>query len=127
MLVCLRAYAEVLSFLFYATGLQPKGGEPGIKFLSLEPIRIVENHFSLPLAVTDQLTSPDGYPCPVVRLTLKEMSVIWSMYGGKDFEDKFVSNSLRKLGPQNRMNSAPGTVNLLLFRCGLSAALMEWR
>ena len=35
---------------------------------------------------TDQLQRPKHYPEPVVQYTLKEMTVIWHMYGGRDFQ-----------------------------------------
>lgn len=35
---------------------------------------------------TDQLQRPKHYPEPVVAYTLKEMTVIWHMYGGRDFQ-----------------------------------------
>ncbi|XP_055335170.1 autophagy-related protein 2 homolog B-like isoform X2 [Paramacrobiotus metropolitanus] len=87
-------------------GIAPKSGEPGVKLLTMEPIRIVENHFAVPLAVTDQLKAPDGYPLPIVRVTLKEMSFVWCLYGGKDFDDKVVYP--RRLSSHNRLHSAPG-------------------
>ena len=78
-----------------------------MKYLTPEPIRIIENHFELPMAITDQLKAPASYPVPVIRLALREMSLVWFLYGGKDF-DQSTTTQTKKLGPQNRLNSAPG-------------------
>ena len=42
---------------------------------------------------TDQLQRPKHYPEPVVQYTLKEMTVIWHMYGGRDFQPNDLSTS----------------------------------
>ena len=33
----------------------------------------------------DQLRRPSSYPSPLTQYTLKEMSVVWHLYGGLDF------------------------------------------
>lgn len=33
---------------------------------------------------SDQLRAPDHYPSAVLRYCLREMSIVWHMYGGKD-------------------------------------------
>lgn len=50
------------------------------------PVRLVDNHFSIPLRKADLLRSPKHYPQPVLRYMLREMSLVWHMYGGSDFE-----------------------------------------
>ncbi|EDO33743.1 predicted protein, partial [Nematostella vectensis] len=55
-----------------------------IKTLVQDKIEIRENHFSLTIGRSDQLRAPDHYPPPVFRYSLREMSVIWHMYGGRD-------------------------------------------
>lgn len=52
---------------------------------SEEPIRIVDNHFSVPFAKADLLKAPNDFPLAVVRYTLCEMSLVWHIYGGRDF------------------------------------------
>ena len=64
---------------------QPRDGEPKIRVLHQEPIHVVDNHFSLPLGKTDQLKAPEHFPPAVQRYTLREMSLVWYMYGGSDF------------------------------------------
>jgi len=65
---------------------QPKDGEPVIRVLTAEPVVVIDNYFRIPIGKTDALKAPDHFPCPVYRYTLTEMSIVWSMYGGRDFE-----------------------------------------
>jgi len=71
---------------------QPKDGEPVIRLLTTEPIVVHDNHFRIPIGKTDLLKAPDHFPCPVYRYTLSEMSIVWSMYGGRDFESSGTYN-----------------------------------
>lgn len=66
-------------------GIFPKSGFPEIKWLTSDPVRIVENHFGVPIGKTDLLRSPKHYPTPVMRYTLCDMTIVWHMYGGNDF------------------------------------------
>ncbi|XP_059616173.1 autophagy-related protein 2 homolog B-like [Phlebotomus argentipes] len=50
-----------------------------------DPIRIVDNHFSVPNRKPDLLQAPHGFPMAVIRYTLCEMSVTWHIFGGSDF------------------------------------------
>lgn len=68
-------------------GIMPRHGIPEVRWLSEESLRIVDNHFSIPLGKTDLLKAPRHYPAAVLRYTLCEMTLIWHMYGGKDFEN----------------------------------------
>lgn len=70
----------------FAVLTQPKDGEPVIRLLTAEPVAVIDNHFRIPIGKTDMLKAPDHFPCPVYRYTLSEISVVWSMYGGRDFE-----------------------------------------
>ncbi|KAE8748880.1 hypothetical protein FOCC_FOCC004474 [Frankliniella occidentalis] len=67
------------------SGIPPKSGLPEIRALIPEPIHILENHFAVPHGKADLLKPPKHYPVPVMRYTLREMSVVWHMYGGHDF------------------------------------------
>ena len=42
--------------------------------------------FSLQNSFTDQLHRPENFPVPVTMYTLKDMNVIWHLYGGSDFQ-----------------------------------------
>ncbi|XP_076284575.1 autophagy-related 2 isoform X1 [Lasioglossum baleicum] len=68
------------------TGIMPRHGVPEVRWLCLESLRIIENHFSVPLGKTDLLKAPRHFPAPILRYTLCEMSLVWHMYGGKDFD-----------------------------------------
>lgn len=50
-----------------------------------EPLRIVDNHFSVPIGKPDLLKAPNGFPMAVMRYTLCEMTLTWHIYGGHDF------------------------------------------
>lgn len=66
-------------------GITPRSGVPEVRMLCQEPIRIVDNHFSVPLGKTDLLKAPKNFPPATLRYTLCEMTLIWHIYGGKDF------------------------------------------
>lgn len=68
------------------TGIIPRHGVPEVRWLCQESLRIVDNHFPVPLGRTDLLKAPPNFPAPVLRYTLCEMTLIWHMYGGRDFE-----------------------------------------
>jgi len=68
------------------TGIIPRYGVPEVRSLCQEPLRIVDNHFSVPIGKTDLLQTPPNYPAPVLKYTLCEMTLIWHMYGGNDFD-----------------------------------------
>lgn len=66
-------------------GFLQKNGVPEIRWLTNDPVRVIENHFSIPLGKTDVLKPPKHFPVPIMRYTLCEMTVVWHMYGGNDF------------------------------------------
>ncbi|XP_072742677.1 autophagy-related protein 2 homolog B [Anoplolepis gracilipes] len=68
-------------------GIIPRYGVPEIRSLCQEPLRIVDNHFSVPVGKTDLLQTPPNYPAPILKYTLCEMTLIWHMYGGNDFDN----------------------------------------
>lgn len=65
--------------------MQGEIGRPIIRLLTEQPIRIVDNHFSMCAGRTDSLLSPKYYPTPVSKYTLTDMTLVWHMYGGSDF------------------------------------------
>uniref|UniRef100_A0AAX7T4E4 Autophagy related 2B n=1 Tax=Astatotilapia calliptera TaxID=8154 RepID=A0AAX7T4E4_ASTCA len=58
--------------------------EPVVKQLSSEPVEVKDDHFSQPLDGSDSSRGAN-FPIPEVRYLIKEISVIWHLYGGKDF------------------------------------------
>lgn len=66
-------------------GVEPRGNCPEVKVYAKQPLQLKENYFYQPLGRTDALKSPEHFPVPETRHTLKEMSIHWYMYGGSDF------------------------------------------
>ncbi|XP_027493452.1 autophagy-related protein 2 homolog B isoform X2 [Corapipo altera] len=62
-----------------------KEEEPVIKIMVDDAIIIKENHFSQPVKKTDTSKAPLHFPVPLVRYVVKEISLIWHLYGGRDF------------------------------------------
>lgn len=58
---------------------------PVIRVLTDQPIRIIENHFSVSPGKTDHLSAPKHYPTPVYKYILSDINIIWHMFGGNDF------------------------------------------
>ncbi|XP_028566922.2 autophagy-related protein 2 homolog A isoform X1 [Podarcis muralis] len=67
------------------TGIPPRDGEPVVTKLLEGPVRIQEGHFSRPLGSTDLLKAPSRFPVPESRVMMREISVVWHLYGGRDF------------------------------------------
>ncbi|CAG9834337.1 unnamed protein product [Diabrotica balteata] len=67
-------------------GLYPANGIPDIRWLSSDPVRVIDNHFNIPVGKTDLLKPPKSFPIPITRYTLCDMTVVWHMYGGNDFK-----------------------------------------
>ncbi|XP_001101467.2 autophagy-related protein 2 homolog B isoform X1 [Macaca thibetana thibetana] len=65
--------------------MQEKEEEPVIKIMVDDAIVIRDNYFSLPVKKTDTSKAPLHFPIPVVRYVVKEVSLVWHLYGGKDF------------------------------------------
>ncbi|TNN56911.1 Autophagy-related protein 2 B [Liparis tanakae] len=59
--------------------------EPHVKQLTSEPVEIKDDYFSQPLEGNDSSRGAVNFPVPEVRYLIKEISVIWHLYGGKDF------------------------------------------
>uniref|UniRef100_A0A3P9NZV4 Autophagy related 2B n=1 Tax=Poecilia reticulata TaxID=8081 RepID=A0A3P9NZV4_POERE len=62
-----------------------RGEEPVVKQLTLDPVEIKDDHFSQPLEGNDSSRGAMNFPIPEVRYLIREISVIWHLYGGKDF------------------------------------------
>jgi hypothetical protein len=62
-----------------------KSGEAAVQHLDGDdPVVFVENHFPVPEKSIDYLKTPQGFPAFQSRLTLKRISVLWQIFGGKD-------------------------------------------
>jgi autophagy-related protein 2 len=76
---------------------QPRDGEPCVRVFTTDPIDVKDNYFSQPLGKTDLLKAPDNYPPAEYRYTLKELTVVWYVYGGSDFSDAPKSTPIGKV------------------------------
>ncbi|KAM7389872.1 hypothetical protein PAMP_023820 [Pampus punctatissimus] len=72
-------------------GIPPRDGEPVVTVLAQGPIRVKDSHFSRPRGSSDLLRAPSRFPVPQSRVVLREISVVWHLYGGKDFGGKPLS------------------------------------
>lgn len=71
-------------FCFIGDEERPKCGIDKVVH-SDEPIRIVDNHFSIPLDKHDMLKAPPGFPQAVTRYTICDLTISMHLYGGNDF------------------------------------------
>ncbi|CAB1337518.1 unnamed protein product [Coregonus sp. 'balchen'] len=85
-------------------GIPPRDGEPLVTVLTESPIRVREGHFSRPRGSSDLLRAPSRFPVPQSRVVLREVSVVWHLYGGRDFGGKAMSTHTQH---GNRGRSAP--------------------
>ncbi|XP_031213724.1 autophagy-related protein 2 homolog B isoform X1 [Mastomys coucha] len=65
--------------------VQEKEEEPVIKIMVDDAIVIKDDYFSLPITRTDSSKAPLHFPIPAIRYVVKEVSLVWHLYGGKDF------------------------------------------
>lgn len=72
---------------------QERDEEPLVKKLTSEPILVKEEHFSAPLEGSNSNRGPLHFPVPEIRYLVKEISVVWHLYGGKDFGGGALSSS----------------------------------
>ncbi|CAB4005705.1 autophagy-related 2 homolog B isoform X1 [Paramuricea clavata] len=67
-----------------------------------DEIKIIPDHFTVPVGGVDQLKPPSNYPTPLLVYTVKEMSILWLIYGGSDFQtNKHNRRSERKFWAEN--------------------------
>uniref|UniRef100_A0A673ZB42 Autophagy related 2B n=1 Tax=Salmo trutta TaxID=8032 RepID=A0A673ZB42_SALTR len=73
--------------------------EPVVNKLIPGSIEIKDNHFGQPLDSSDSSRGALNFPVPEVRYLIREISVIWHLYGGKDFGSAtFTSSPARSRG-----------------------------
>ena len=64
---------------------KPENGVCEVHVLSDVPIQIQENHFAKPLERNDILNAPAHLPVPNLRFSIRQISMVWHIYGGSDF------------------------------------------
>uniref|UniRef100_A0A673XHZ8 Autophagy related 2B n=1 Tax=Salmo trutta TaxID=8032 RepID=A0A673XHZ8_SALTR len=73
--------------------------EPLVNKLIPDSIEIKDDHFGLPLDSSDSSRGALNFPVPELRYLIREISVIWHLYGGKDFgSSTFTSSPARSWG-----------------------------
>ncbi|KAG8449121.1 hypothetical protein GDO86_015975 [Hymenochirus boettgeri] len=97
-----------------------KDEEPCVRKLVDDRIFIKENHFSLPLEKMDTSKTPLHFPVPVVRYVVKEVSLVWHLYGGKDFGSAppHVSPVKHYMSPHSSPSNTPTRCGNSLLRGG---------
>lgn len=105
-------------FCFIADEERPYCGNQEVPTLE-EPIRIIDNHFSVPTGKPDLLLAPKEFPMAVTRYTVCEMSVTWHLYGGHDFqtEDDSKKSKPKKVHFENSFPHLPMSE---AYKCGVS-------
>uniref|UniRef100_A0A673KXT8 Autophagy-related protein 2 homolog A-like n=1 Tax=Sinocyclocheilus rhinocerous TaxID=307959 RepID=A0A673KXT8_9TELE len=83
----------------------PVYGEPVVTVLSQDPIKVRDGYYSRPRGSSDLLRAPAHFPVPQNRVVLREVSVVWHLYGGKDFGGKPSSAHTPHTGPSRPQNS----------------------
>uniref|UniRef100_A0A8C2H3J5 Autophagy related 2A n=1 Tax=Cyprinus carpio TaxID=7962 RepID=A0A8C2H3J5_CYPCA len=94
-------------------GIPPRDGEPVVTVLSQGPIKVRDGYYSRPRGSSDLLRAPTRFPVPQNRVVLREVSVVWHLYGGKDFNVKPIRSAApgargspsRSAGPSRPQNS----------------------
>ena len=69
------------------SGIVPSSGEPTIRVLDQEGVKIDEAHFPVPQESMDHLKTPAGFPVTLVKLALTKLSLVWQMFGGNDLSE----------------------------------------
>uniref|UniRef100_A0A8C4Q9H4 Autophagy related 2B n=1 Tax=Eptatretus burgeri TaxID=7764 RepID=A0A8C4Q9H4_EPTBU len=89
-----------------------KDGEPVVKQLVDGPIEVHEDHFYRPLNRSDLLRPPPHFPQPEARYTLREVSIVCHLYGGRDFlptSTLYSSGASPRILPHRLSTSGAGT------------------
>ncbi|KAG8561555.1 hypothetical protein GDO81_015389 [Engystomops pustulosus] len=91
------------------TSVPDKDEEPSVKKLVDDEIVIKDNYFGYPEKKSDTSKAPLHFPVPVVRYVVKEVSLVWHLYGGKDFGNTASCSSPAKhyMSPHSSPSSTP--------------------
>lgn len=90
------------------TVISEKEEEPVVNKLIDDAIIIKDNHFSLRGRKTDSSKAPLHFPVPEVRYVVKEVSLVWYLYGGKDFGNSHHGSPAKSYSsPQSSPNHTP--------------------
>ncbi|KAM3870794.1 autophagy-related protein 2 homolog B [Diretmus argenteus] len=95
--------------------------EPVVKKLTSDLIEIKGNHFSQPLEGSESSRGTMNFPVPEVRYLIREISVVWHLYGGKDFGNAtFMASPAKSRGstPHSSPSQTPVRHGRALGRAG---------
>uniref|UniRef100_A0A3B3QY43 Autophagy related 2A n=1 Tax=Paramormyrops kingsleyae TaxID=1676925 RepID=A0A3B3QY43_9TELE len=92
-------------------GIPPRDGEPVVTMLCPGPILVKDGYFSRPRGSSDLLRAPSRFPVPQSRVVLREVSVVWHLYGGKDFGGRGRSAPPGARGSPSRSAAPPRPQN----------------
>ncbi|XP_067894573.1 autophagy-related protein 2 homolog B-like isoform X3 [Heterodontus francisci] len=82
--------------------------EPVVRMLISGPILIKDEHFTQPVKKMDTSKAPLHLPIPEIRYVVKEISVIWHLYGGRDFGTALSTRSpVKSIIPKSVSQSSP--------------------
>uniref|UniRef100_A0A6Q2WWB9 Autophagy related 2B n=1 Tax=Esox lucius TaxID=8010 RepID=A0A6Q2WWB9_ESOLU len=94
--------------------------EPVVNKLTPDSIEIKDDHFGQPLDNSESSRGAVNFPVPEVRYLIREISVIWHLYGGKDFGSvTFTSSPARSRGCTP--HSSPSQTTVRQSRAGRRA------
>uniref|UniRef100_A0A671P343 Autophagy-related protein 2 homolog A-like n=1 Tax=Sinocyclocheilus anshuiensis TaxID=1608454 RepID=A0A671P343_9TELE len=106
-------------------GIPPRDGEPVVTVLSQGPIKVRDGYYSRPRGSSDLLRAPACFPVPQNRVVLREVSVVWHLYGGKDFGGK--PSSAHTPHSHKVRSAAPGARGSPSRSAGPSRPQNSWR
>ncbi|EDL97600.1 rCG27761, isoform CRA_b [Rattus norvegicus] len=87
--------------------VQEKEEEPVIKIMVDDAIVIRDDYFSLPITRTDSSKAPLHFPVPAIRYVVKEVSLVWHLYGGKDFATAPPTSPAKSYIPHSSPSQTP--------------------
>lgn len=87
MTVYMQVHNSVQIYFYLSSTIQPNDGEPAIRVFINTPIEIKDNYYCKPIGRTDLLKAPENFPLAESRYTLKELTLVWYIYGGSDLTE----------------------------------------
>ncbi|GCC38375.1 hypothetical protein chiPu_0016889 [Chiloscyllium punctatum] len=100
--------------------------EPVVRMLYSGPILIKDDYFSQPVKKLDTSKSPLHLPVPEIRYVVKEISVVWHLYGGRDFGTALSARSpVKSITPKSASSSCQGSPSQSSARHGRSARRIQ--
>uniref|UniRef100_UPI00398F3EA5 autophagy-related protein 2 homolog B-like isoform X2 n=1 Tax=Pristiophorus japonicus TaxID=55135 RepID=UPI00398F3EA5 len=100
--------------------------EPVVKMLIAGPILIKDEYFTLPVKKMDTNKAPLHLPIPEIRYVVKEISVVWHLYGGRDFGTALSARSpVKSITPKPASSSSQGSPSQPSARHGRSTRRIQ--